>query len=670
VLIEQKTEEQRRLEECSQEPIRAPGAIQPHGALVAVNRISGLVEHASDNCAQILGIEAESILGAPVAAVTGEDWATLHAEVLAGTAHSKNPLAITIGGLRFDLIVHQVAALAVLEFEPSLTSDDYQSAQSIYESVHALTAATNDRDLWASTVREMRQLTGFDRVMVYHFHPDGHGEVVAEERADDMDPYLGLHFPASDIPTQARELYLTKLSRMIVSSSGETSALLSLPGPDGDPPPTTSLDLSRAELRSVSPFHLQFMRNMGQASTLSLSLARDGRLIGMITLANRTPRRVSYVLRQGLEVLATQVAVQLSSMSEITRLTRQMHERSIRAQLVNGLALLRATDAEALSTALFAGTVTLLDLIPARGAMLSLGEHTSTIGTTPDVRDVVAASRRADLGESRLLVTESLGADHPQAAALLPGVTGWLLVPIARGEGFLAWFRPEITETVDWLGDQTPRNRPTPLSPRTSFTSWTQSVSGRSAPWEGLDAEAVELAADLAGVVVRHEESQLATLALRDTLTGLPNRRMFLERIDTALANLPKEPSVTVLFVDLDGFKTINDTHGHDVGDAVLVHVAKQIVATTRTHDTVARLGGDEFVVLCENTTPQEAAVVAGRIVDAVRQPAFLGGITLTVTASVGMSAADATSTPAALLRAADGAMYRAKSGGRNQLSL
>jgi len=670
MLIEQKTEEQRRLEECSQEPIRTPGAIQPHGALIAVNRITGLIEHTSDNCAQILGIEAALILGEPIAAVTGDDWASLHTEVFTGTAHSKNPLAITIGGLRFDLIVHQLAALTVLEFEPSLTAGDYQPAQAIYQSIHTLTTATTDRELWESAAREMRQLTGFDRVMIYHFYPDGHGEVVAEELAEGMEPYLGLHFPASDIPTQARELYLTKLSRMIASSSGETSGLLSRGSVDGEPLSATGLDLSRAELRSVSPFHLQFMRNMGQASTLSLSLARDGRLLGMITLANRTPRRVPFALRQGLEVLATQVAVQLSSMNEITRLTRQMHVRSIRAQLINGFALLRATDAEAVSTALFDGAVTLLDLIPAHGAMLSLGEHTSTIGTAPDVGKVVAAARLAELGDARVLVTESLAVEHEEAGKVLPGVTGLLLVPIAGGEGFLAWFRPEITETVNWLGDQTPGNRPTPLSPRTSFSSWTQSVSGRSAPWLGLESEAIDLAEDLAGVVDRHEESQLASLALRDTLTGLPNRRMVIERLELSLARESGETFVCVLFVDLDGFKQINDTHGHDAGDAVLVHVAKQIEATIRSHDTAARLGGDEFVVLCESTTPQEAAAVAGRIVDAVRQPVFVDGRTLAVTASVGISAAVPGSTAATLLSAADSAMYRAKSGGRDQLSL
>ena len=670
MLTEQKSAEQRRLEECSQEPIRTPGAIQPHGALLAIDRLTRVVEHASDNCGLIIGTDAEAILGSPLDTVVGEEWAAANAEVLAGTVQAKNPLAITLAGQRFDVIIHQVAGLAVLEFEPSLIADDYQSAPAIYESIHALTSATTVSELWASAAREMRQLTLFDRVMVYHFHPDGHGEVVAEELAEGMEPYLGLHFPASDIPTQARELYLTKLSRMIASSAGETSALLSQPAVGGESVPATTIDLSRAELRSVSPFHLQFMRNMGQASTLSMSLARDGQLIGMITLANRTPRRVPYVLRQGLEVLATQVALQLSSMTEIRRLNRQMHVRSIRSQLVNGLVLLRATDAEALSSALFEGSPTVLDLIPAQGAMLSLGDHTSTIGVTPDVDDVVAAAKCAELGDKRVLVTDSLGTDIPEAAALLPGVTGLLIVPIADGKGFIAWFRPEITETVDWLGDQTPGNRATPLSPRTSFSSWTQSVFGRSAPWSGLESEALELANDLAGVAVRHEESQLATLALHDTLTGLPNRRMVMEKIDVALANYAAGAHLSVLFVDLDGFKQVNDTHGHDVGDAVLVHVAKQILATTRTHDTVARLGGDEFVVLCQATTPEEAAVVARRIVDAVRQPTFVAGITLAITASVGMSAADSSSTPATLLRAADGAMYRAKSGGRDQLSL
>ena len=660
-------DEQRRLAECALEPIRTPGSIQPHGALLAIDPITLVIGHASENCAAVLGTEATQILGLPIGEVTGDSWADEHLDVLLGLLSAANPLPLTLAGHRFDVIVHTEGGWTIVEFEPSLAADDYRSTPSVYNTIQKLTTATTDDQLWATAAHELRQLTRFDRVMIYHFHADGHGEVVAEALADGMEPYLGLHYPASDIPAQARALYLTKLSRMIVSSAGVTAALLSDPttGPGG----AAALDLGQAELRSVSPHHLQFMRNMGQESTLSLSLVRGGELIGMITLASRTPRRIPFELRQGLEILATHVAVRLGSMSEIRRLTRQMQLRGIRSRLMDRLEPPYSAGQADVAAALFGGELTVLDLIPATGAMLYLDGHATTIGIAPDTEAVVIAAELVARHTSDVFETDALPEVYPELGRLLPGVTGLLVAPLSAAPGFIAWFRPEISEAVNWLGDQTSANRLTPLSPRSSFDSWAQSVDGRSAPWSGLASEARELARDLAGGMLRQAEARLAALAMHDSLTGLPNRRLLMDRLEHSLAGVARGVPMTLLFIDIDGFKHINDTLGHDIGDAVLVHVGRQIRATTRAQDTVARLGGDEFVVLCEGATPDRAAEIARRVVDAVRQPALVSHSTVTVTASVGIAPADHAQDGAALLREADKAMYRAKSKGRDQTS-
>jgi chemotaxis family two-component system sensor kinase Cph1 len=193
---------------------------------------------------------------------------------------------------------------------------------------------------------------------------------------------------------------------------------------------------------------------------------------------------------------------------------------------------------------------------------------------------------------------------------------------------------------------------------------------GRSIPWVGLESEADDLARDLTLALLRQADTQLAALAMRDALTGLPNRRLLMDRIGLGLAQTPRLTQLTVLFVDIDSFKEVNDTHGHDAGDALLVHVANRILAATRSPDTVARLGGDEFVILCESITTEEAATIADRIAEAIRQPIDVGGAFVTVTASVGMAVADASSSAADVLKKADGAMYRAKARGRDQVSL
>ena len=660
--------EQRRLDECVREPIRTPGTIQPHGALLTVSPDDLSIVHASENCAAVLGVDARVILGRPLRDVVGDAWMDENLESLTGDAAVRNPVPLTLNALRFETIVHRGGPLVIIEFEPELDDDDDRSAVAVYGAMHRLARLRSHEGLWKAAAHELCALTDFERVTIYSFHPDGHGEIVAEEVPDDMEPYLGLHFPASDIPDQARQLYLTKLSRMIADNSGASSPLLALESDDGGAPAT--VDLSDAELRSVSPHHLQFMRNMGQASTLSLSLVRDGRLIGMITLAHRTPHRVSYLLRQGLEVLANQIALQLSSMDEIDRLTGQVHARSIRAQLVGQSGVRESTDASELALALFGGDLTVLNLIPGAGAMLSLGGLTYSVGSVPSADGLDSLARWArEHVPTGTFSSDSLASEHPELAADLHGVTGLLLANLPADGDFLAWFRPEITEQVKWLGAQTPDNRVTPLSPRTSFSAWTQSASGKSEPWNGAEQEADELSRDLAGALVRHAEAKLAGLALRDVLTGLPNRRHLMDRLDHALKRSARSGETTLLFIDLDGFKQINDTHGHEIGDHVLVQTAQRIEQSIRAGDTAARLGGDEFVVLCENTTPDDAGAVAARIIEGIRQPIVATGAQLTVTASVGVADGGASLSAADLLKGADLAMYRAKRLGRDRIS-
>ncbi|PRY69571.1 diguanylate cyclase (GGDEF)-like protein [Glaciihabitans tibetensis] len=665
-------DEQLRLVRCIQEPIRAPGTIQPHGALLAVDAGTMEITVASDNCEAILGIHHEFLLGNSLRAVTGDEWIAANFAAVARTSTAANPLLLTIGDRQFEVIVHRGGPLVIVEFEPvpgDATSQSAQSAVAVYGAVHRLAQARSHAALWTAAARELQELTLFERVTIYSFHPDGHGEIVAEELAEGMEPYLGLHFPASDIPEQARQLYLTKLSRQIADSSGPTSALLSLPAPAGRATPQ-SLDLSSAELRSVSPHHLEFMRNMGQASTVSLSLVRDGQLIGMVTLAHRTPHRVPYLLRQGLEVLANQIALQLNSMDEIDRLKAQVRVRNIRANLVGQSGVRDSTDAADFAAALFSGELTVLNLIPANGAVLSLAGSITTVGVVPP-EDGIAhlAGWGLQRDDAQSYVTESLPGQYPELATQLPGVTGLLFVPLPGSGDFIAWFRPEITETVKWLGAQTRDNRVTPLSPRTSFSSWTQSVSGKSAPWDGLEHEAEELSRDLAGALVRHAEAKLAALAMSDALTGLPNRRLLMDRLAQALQSPTRSGATSLLFIDLDSFKLINDTYGHDAGDQVLLETARRILDSTRAGDTVARLGGDEFVILCENTSTDDAGSLARRVIESLRQPIALDGLLLTVSASVGIADADVASTADQLLRGADGAMYRAKQLGRDQAS-
>jgi chemotaxis family two-component system sensor kinase Cph1 len=649
--------ELQRLAECILEPIRFPGAIQPHGLFIALDAQTFVITHVSDNAREHIGADPTALLGRPLSDILSPRELNDIRAVVTKSRDATNPSAAVIDGRAFDVISHNSGSAVFVELEPRL-GEDAAAIMSTRDVMRRMADAETIEQLWEQAAAGVRKVTGYDRVMVYHFHPDGHGQVVGEARADDMEPYLGLHYPASDIPEQARELYLTKRSRVIGNSAVRSAALLSDSNRDGP----TAVDLSIAELRAVSPHHLEFMRNMGQVSTFSLSVVRNGVLVGMITCAHRSERRLTYNLRDGLELLANQLALQLGSMLEIERLTRRDATRHVRSDLGTQLAV-----SDDLVDALVHEHLTLLDFISAEGAAVRLGLRIGTVGSVPsaDVLDQLP-SLIAAAGGTPNFVSDAVPLDYPGLAQAMPGVAGLLVRRIGRDGDYVAWFRAEMKQSIDWLGDMSPDNRQTPLSPRNSFSAWREEIEGTAAPWDWLDREARELGRDIESALLNRAEARLAEQALRDVLTGLPNRRLFMDRLEQGLARHARGVSLALLFVDVDQFKSINDTYGHAAGDAALMHIAQSLNRSARNEDTAARLGGDEFVVLCEDVSLEESQAIADRIRAAVGQ-APSDGSPWRASVSVGIAMAEPGMDASQLLSAADAAMYRAKISGRNR---
>ncbi|GAA1838543.1 hypothetical protein GCM10009750_25280 [Agromyces salentinus] len=633
-------DELRRLAECAKEPIRTPGTIQGHGTLLGIDDATQVIVVASEN--------AREWLGRPVVEIDDADL-----EFAMRTGRAIDPVRVEWQGVPTDAIVHRLDGLTLVELEPVPPGNEY-ARTAVVEAITRLSGLTSIEELRAEAAAAIRRITGFDRVMIYHFHDDGHGEVVADDHVDELEPYIGLHFPASDIPAQARALYLAKLGRAIASTTDPGIPLLSVAGD------ARSIDLSNAELRSVSPHHLEYMRNMGQASTFSLSLVEDGRLVGMITCAHRTERRLPVLLRRSLEVLAGQLAMQFASMREITRLRHMVEVRERRAAL---LAPLYASDD--IRKALLGGSQTVLDLVPADGVFVRIGGIVRVGGDVPPIADV---TRALELLEGGSFVSEALANDRPDVASLLPDVAGMLVVSLDGDGDVLVFFRGEVLREISWLGDPGGVDRPDELSPRTSFSAWQRTIVGRSEPWGTVVDEAADLGSELQVALQRRAEAQLAELAMRDALTGLYNRRYLVERLETR--GPVGADGKAVLFVDLDEFKSINDRYGHDVGDAVILEVAERLAANSREQDEVVRLGGDEFVVLLDGVIGEDVQAIADRMVEAIAAPIVRGRVSLTVTASCGVVVAEPGTPRTGLLEAADAAMYRAKRAGRNRVSL
>ncbi|MDR6970531.1 diguanylate cyclase domain-containing protein [Leifsonia shinshuensis] len=617
------------------EPIRTPGRIQSFGMLFVVDVATYEIVTASENAAEWLG-RSVSELGSP----------TLEWSVTAQT-HG-DPIRIDLQGAPYDAITHRLGEQVLIELEPTDAPDVPNS--SVVAAIRSLGLLADADALRQAAADEVKRISGFDRVMVYRFFEDGHGEVAGEASEPDMESYRGLHFPASDIPQQARSLYLTKLSRQIVSTEDAGTPLVSVAE-------SAPLDLSSAELRAVSPHHLQFMRNMGQASTVSFSLIQDDRLVGMITCAHRTQRRMPILLRRALEVLAAQLTLQLGALESIGRLRRDLTIREQRAAVLAGV----PSSDDPLLTLVESGEE-LRRLVGADGAILALDGVSRSIGDVPLIdRSLLLAATGTES-----LSTNELERSHPGLAALMPGFAGLMVVPVGA-HGVLLFFRHEVTRVIRWLGDQTAANRETALSPRRSFSEWRQSVEGSALPWGSVAEEARELGRDLARALDRRREAQLAQLAMIDHLTGLHNRRSFEHELEKAVS--AGEGGV-LLFLDLDGFKSINDRHGHETGDAVLRTIARRLTRDSRSSDVISRLAGDEFVVLSGGTGHEDGEAFAARLVRDIADPIDTARGPMTVTASCGVITIEPGKTAKQLVDAADAAMYRAKNSGRNRVSL
>jgi diguanylate cyclase (GGDEF)-like protein len=677
--------------DCDREPIHLSRAIQPQGFLLAIDPATTRIEVASANLPTFLGVRAADALGETLADVARTELAGLITDYAAGELSESGPLPVALpargpaGRLRCDLTAHRVDGLLVCEIEPAGPVSDealvgfYQAANRAMVRLHE---PTDVDGLCHTAVRELRRLTGYDRVMIYRFDADAHGQVVAEVCRPDAQSFLGLHYPAGDIPRQARLLYLRNWLRLIADVQYAPVPLLSRPGGAAE----HGLDLSMAGLRSVSPVHLRYLGNMGVGATMTISLIVDGRLWGMAACHHDTPKQVSAHVRSACTLLGQLLSVQLRSVEESAA-----HEYAARlakqsAQVVTALAA-----GETLSAGALSAPSALLGMVGADGVLLEVGQRRVAVGSVPvdAALDLVLAAMASRAGECR----EPLATDNvvavieaelgPQALsragleidAVTSAAAGALYLPLGQNPGdCLVWLRPEQARTVRWAGapdEKSPAGAA--LTPRASFEEWREVVRARSPGWlPGEVASAASLAQGYPELLLHRSQNRLIRLALHDSLTGLPNRAMLLDRLTFAIqANLGRpDASLAVMFIDLDRFKEVNDAHGHQAGDTLLVDAAARLSAVVRPQDTLARMGGDEFVLLMPSIGGVEQVIgVAQRVLEQCRigfpiSPEFEAS----VSASVGIAVHSGPGEAAEILRRADNALYYAKQAGRDQI--
>lgn len=492
------------LTNCDREPIHIPGSIQPHGALLAFDvGLTQVLRH-SRNALDMLGLKGE-VNGAAAEALLGPELTHTLRNALGTIGEGSRPALLFNQKMPaagpFDIALHRYRSVVIVEFEPAgpIGEQPLQVARTMIERISRI---DNTHQLIQMAARLVRAILGYDRVMIYQFERDGAGKVMAEVKRPDLESFLGQYFPASDIPVQARALYLKNTIRIISSSSYQPIPLVPQFDLSGEP-----LDLSYAHLRSVSPIHLEYLRNMGVGASMSISIIVDGELWGLIASHHYSPRVLPMALRVAAEMFGDFFSLHLNALRQREKLRIATEARAYLDRVLQLAGEHNIEDVLAENLADFG------QLIPNDGFALYLHGRWTSYGATPsatEARDL--AEFVGNVAGGRVWATHSISSHFPAAEAYYQIASGLLAIPLSQTpRDYLFFFRKELVQTLNWAGNPDKSYETGPmgdrLTPRKSFAIWKQTVQRQAQPWTEGDREIAEAArASLVEVVLRHNE--------------------------------------------------------------------------------------------------------------------------------------------------------------------
>ncbi|HEY9127437.1 MAG TPA: ATP-binding protein, partial [Acidobacteriaceae bacterium] len=410
----------------------------------------------------------------------------------------------------FQIVGHRLGELLILEFERTEHSVSQAHLNAVISSfVGSLEEIDDPSRLCNVVTTQVRALTGFDRVMLYQFDEEGHGRVLAEDGNERLPSYLGLHFPATDIPQQARALYVLNRIRIIPDVDYQPSPLLSIPELEGAPP----LDLSLSILRSVSPIHREYMRNMGTISSMSISLVAEGKLWGLISAHHSEPRTVPYLVRSASEVLSR---ITMSHLMALHRSRQMAH--AIRLKSVHGQLLTFMAAGENYIDGLVRHPTELMAVTGAQGAAIVMDERCTLLGETPEQSEVLRFAKwLSERAREDVFVTHQATVEYKreEIRAAASGILAISLSQVHRMQ--ILWFRPEILKTVQWAGEPAKNEEiidgVRQIHPRNSFSSWKEIVRGKSTPWSLVEVESAREFRSIVLEIVLKRAEELASMA-------------------------------------------------------------------------------------------------------------------------------------------------------------
>ena len=519
------------LTNCDREPIHIPGSIQSHGCLLACDANVAVVLRHSLNAGDMLGIAGE-LNGRSLESLFGAETTHRLRNALATSNDASRPALLfdvrLASGRAFNVAIHSFRSNCIIEFEPAVTLG--RPLQLTRELIGRISNIDDIDRLLVHSSRLIHALLGYDRVMIYRFEEDGAGKVVSETKRGDLESFLGQYFPASDIPRQARALYLRNTIRIISDAGGARIPIEPMLDESGE-----ALDLSFAHLRSVSPIHCEYLRNMGVAASMSISVIVDGALWGLIACHHYSARTLPMAERVAAEMFGEFFSLHLSALKQKRRLgtanaARQSLDR-----------FLRLASHHSDIAALFQDNLADFGrLVPCDGVGLWINGEWTGRGTTPPSEAVRELTRFvAAVAENKVWATHALALKHPAGERYSADVSGVLAIPLSHApRDYLFFFRKELVQTLNWAGNPDKSYETGPLgerlTPRKSFAIWKETVRHQAQPWTEEDRAIAEAArAATVEVVLRHNELMAEERAKADV-----RQRMLNEELNHRVKNI------------------------------------------------------------------------------------------------------------------------------------
>ncbi|GAA4321334.1 ATP-binding protein [Pontixanthobacter gangjinensis] len=495
---------------CDKEPIHIIGKSQAHGVIVACDKNSLEITQIGENAGEFFGIAYEELLGKPISYLVPESFSST-LKGLDTFRQMPEVSQVEINNIQFIAIPHISGESLIIDFEPAKeTRNAFKYQRELSNILNNLSASKTPEDLCADAARITRKIFGYDRVMVYKFDEEWNGEVIAEEKDDKFESWLGLHYPASDIPKQSRELFLKHKVRIIGDVNYNPVPIVPEISPiNGEP-----LDLSRSELRGVSPIHIEYLQNMKVGASLTAALISNGKLWGLLACHHYSAKIIDYYHRQTCEFL-TQIFSNELSLKETNRYINKLEEwGKIRDDLVNqievdGKIKKGLTDKKVLFT----------ELMDCEGGALFLNGKLRVIGKTPSKEQVKSlcldflAQR-----EETVYFTKSLSKFYPPAIEYIDTASGILSIKLGRSnKDFLLWFRPEVIQKVNWGGNPDKKasydEEKQRIAPRKSFEKWTQELTGVSNAWMDYQISAADaIRESLSSIILEKQKLKIDKL--------------------------------------------------------------------------------------------------------------------------------------------------------------